>query len=280
MRVAVLGASGFIGKRLCAALRSRGESVVPASLRDPDAAAQSVAGCDAIVNLAGESLAQRWNANVKRRIMESRSALPAEFFDRLAAIDPKPKTYVSASAIGYYGTSETATFTEESPPGDDFLAQVCLAWERTAQRATAFGMRVAIVRCGLVLGTDGGALPKLLPLFKAGTGGRAGSGRQWYSWIHIDDAVGIYMLALDRVEGALNATAPKPVRNDEFTNVLAAVLHRPAALPAPALMLKMALGEGATLILEGQRVLPERAQREGYAFTNPTLDTALTNLLT
>jgi uncharacterized protein (TIGR01777 family) len=279
VRVAVLGASGFIGKHLAAALRARGDDVVALSLRDPHAAARAAADCDAAVNLAGESLAQRWSAGVKRRIVESRADLPARFLDALGRLEAKPKTYVSASAIGYYGTSETATFTEESPPGNDFLAQVCVAWEHTAQKACALGMRVAKVRAGLVLGTDGGALAKLLPLFKAGTGGRAGSGNQWYSWIHIDDAVAVYMLAIDRVEGTLNATAPNPVRNQEFTQVLANVLHRPAALPAPAFMIKVALGEGAVLVLEGQRVLPERAMREGYRFKYETLEPALGNLI-
>lgn len=279
MRVIVLGASGFIGRHLCAALRERGDEVVEASLRDARSAAQATAGADAIVNLAGETLAQRWSADVKQRILESRSTAPSQFLDALANVEPKPRTYVTASAIGYYGTSESATFTESSAAGNDFLAQVCIAWEKTAQKAQSYGMRVAAVRAGLVLGTDGGALPKLLPLFKSGTGGRAGSGKQWYSWIHVADVAGIYMLALDRIDGAVNATAPNPVRNQEFTGVMAATLHRPAALPAPAFMLKLALGEGASLVLEGQRVLPDRALREGYAFKFPTLESALADLL-
>ena len=279
MRVAVAGASGFIGTHLDAALRARGDEVVEVSLRDPRQAAQSIAGCDVVVNLAGESLAQRWTTDVKRRVMESRSTLPTSFLDELAAVEPKPKAYVSASAVGYYGTSEAATFTEASPPGNDFLAEVCVAWERTAQRAKAYGMRVAMLRAGLVLGTDGGALSKLLPIFKAGTGGRVGSGKQWYSWIHIDDAVGVYLLAIDRVEGPMNATAPNPVRNEEFTHALAGVLHRPSALPVPSFMVKLALGEGAMMVLEGQRVLPERTMNEGYTFKYPALDAALDNLL-
>lgn len=278
MRVAVLGASGFIGKHLCKALRARGDEVIEASLREPRQAARAAAGADIIVNLAGETLGQRWNADVKRRIMESRSSLPSTFLDELAS-QPKPIAYITASAVGYYGASETAAFTESSPPGNDFLAQVCRAWEQTAQRAAQYGMRVAAVRAGLVLGTDGGALAKLLPLFKAGTGGRVGSGKQWYSWIHIDDAIGIYLLAIDRLEGAVNATAPNPERNEQFTESLANVLHRPAAIPAPPFMLKLALGEGASLVLEGQRVLPERALREGYTFKYPTLDAALANLI-
>ena len=279
MRVAILGSSGFLGKHLAAALRARGDEVVESSLRDPRAAAHACAGCDAVVNLAGETLAQRWTSDVKRKILESRTALPARFFDELAGIEPRPRIYVSPSGIGYYGTSESATFTENSPAGNDFLAEVCVAWEQTAMRAADLGMRVGIVRGGLILGKDGGALAKILPLFKAGTGGRVGSGNQWYSWIHVDDAMGIFLLAIDRISGPVNATAPNPVTNQEFTDVLARVLHRPAALPAPAFMVKLALGEGATLVLDGQRVLPQRAQAEGYTFQYPTLELALAGLL-
>jgi hypothetical protein len=279
VRVAILGSSGFLGKHLVAALRARGDDVVEASLRDPRAAAQACAGCDAVVNLAGETLAQRWTSDVKRKILESRTALPARFFDALAGIQQRPRVYVSPSGIGYYGTSDTATFTENSPAGSDFLAEVCLAWEQTAMHAADLGMRVGIVRGGLILGKDGGALSKILPLFKTGTGGRVGSGKQWYSWIHVDDAMGIFLLAIDRIEGPVNATAPNPVTNQEFTEVLAHVLHRPAALPAPAFIVKLALGEGATLVLDGQRVLPQRAQAEGYTFAYPTLELALAGLL-
>lgn len=279
MRVALLGASGFVGKHLSAALRARGDEVVPASLRDPAAAARTAAGCDAVVNLSGETLAQRWSAGVKQRIFESRTAAPSEFLDEIANHGTKPVAYVSASAIGYYGTSETETYTEQSQPGNDFLANVCLDWERVAQRAAGLGMRVACIRCGLVLGADGGAMAKILPIFKAGTGGRTGSGKQWYSWIHIDDAVGIYLLAIDGVGGALNATAPEPVRNEEFAAQIAHALHKPAVLPAPGFMIKAALGEGAVLLLEGQRVLPERTQAEGYRFKFPALKEALENVV-
>jgi uncharacterized protein (TIGR01777 family) len=279
MRILILGAGGFIGRHLAAALRGRGDHAVTASLREPEAAAAAAAACDAVVNLAGESLAQRWSKDVKELILRSRSDLPQSFIDAVAKSERRPRVYVSASAIGYYGTSESATFTESDPAGNDFLAGVCAAWERTAQHAADLGMRVACVRAGLVLGTDGGALPKLLPLFKAGTGGRAGSGKQWYSWIHIDDAIGIYLLALDRLAGAVNATAPNPVRNAEFADELARVLRRPSALPAPAFAIQFALGEGATLILDGQRALPQRALAEGYTFKFPTLEHALKDLL-
>jgi uncharacterized protein (TIGR01777 family) len=279
LRVAILGASGFIGSHLTGALKARGDEVVVSSLRDPQAAAYAVAGADAVVNLAGENLGQRWTAQTKRAILESRTTAPAQFFDALRAVENKPRVYVSASAVGYYGTSEVATFTEESPPGSDFLAKVCVEWERVARRGAEYGMRVATLRAGLVLARDGGALARLLPLFKAGTGGRVGSGRQWYSWIHIDDVIALYLLAIDRIEGALNATAPQPVRNEEFTAALGRALHRPTAIPAPPFMLKLMLGEGATIVLDGQRVLPQRAQAEGYVFKFPTLDEALADII-
>ncbi len=279
MKVLILGASGFIGRRLASALRARGDDVLTATLREPQAAAAFAASCDAVVNLAGEPVAQRWNEAVKRRIKESRVDLPRRFIEALAQQSKRPSVYVSASAIGYYGTSETATFVEESPPGDDFLARVCAEWEREAQRAAGLGMRVACVRTGVVLGTDGGALPKMLPPFRAGLGGIIGTGRQWFSWIAVDDLIGIYLLAIDNAQGALNATAPYPVTNAEFTKELAETLHRPAFLPVPTLVLRAMLGEGADAILQGQRVLPERTQALGYTFAFPRLKEALAELL-
>lgn len=280
MNVCLLGGSGFVGRHLAEALRRRGDVPVVASLRDPKAAAASAAACDAIVNLAGEPLAQRWSATVKRRILESRTEEPRRFLDALHDSQRRPPTYVSASAIGYYGTSETETFVEGNPPGSDFLAQVCDAWEREALRAGQLGMRVAIARCGLILGSDGGALAKVLPPFKAGLGGVVGTGRQWYSWIHIDDVVGIYCRLLDAGDGPYNATAPNPVTNAQFTHALAKALNRPAALPAPMFALKLMLGEGASVVTEGQRVLPQRITEElGYAFAFPTLDAALAHVL-
>jgi len=279
MRIAVFGASGFIGSHLVAALQARGDDVRAASMREPHAAAAAAGGMDAVVNLAGEPIAQRWNAEVKQRIRESRTTVPSKFFDALAHVEPKPQAYISASAIGYYGTSEDASFTETSPPGMDFLAQVCVEWENVAQRGREYAMRVACVRSGLALGRDGGVFAKILPVFKTGAGGRLGAGKQWYSWIHIDDLVGIYILAIDKLAGAMNGTAPNPVRNKEFTEALGRALHRPAALPVPTFALKMMLGEGADMALQGQRVLPERAQAEGYAFKYPTIESAITKLL-
>ena len=275
MNVTILGASGFIGKHLAAALTARGDRVTTASLRDPSVAAATAREADVVVNLAGEPVAQRWSASVKEKIRSSRVEGPHAFLDALGALERRPAAYVSASAIGYYGTSESATFDESSAPGSDFLAGVCVAWEAEAERAAALGMRVSIVRTGLVLGADGGALAKLLPLFKAGLGGIVASGRQWYSWIHIDDQVGVYLHAIDGTAGVLNATAPNPVRNAEFTRALGAALHRPTLFPAPAFAVQLVLGEGAGVVTDGQKVVPTRTLETGYAFRYPALDAAL-----
>ena len=279
MKVLVFGGSGFIGSRLIPALRRRGADVVCASLRDPAAATAAAAGCDAIVNLAGESISQRWSTDVKRRIEESRIDAPRRFLDALAKLSRSCAAYVSASAVGYYGTSETETFVEESPPGNDFLARVCVGWEREANRAADLGMRVAIVRTGVALCADGGALAKILPPFRLGAGGIVGTGQQWFSWVHVDDLVGVYLTALDGASGPLNASAPNPVTNATFTAELASALHRPALLPVPTFVLRAMLGEGAEMLLEGQRVLPRRTQELGYAFKYPQLKDALANLL-
>jgi uncharacterized protein len=279
VNVCVLGGSGFIGTHLVAALRGRGEDVTIASLRDPDEAAQHAAACETIVNLAGEPIAQRWNVLVKQRIMQSRVEAPRRFLEALAGREHRAKAYVSSSAIGYYGTSETETFVEESPPGNDFLARVCVGWEREALRARDLGLRVAIVRTGVALGAGGGALAKILPPFRVGLGGIVGSGRQWLSWIHIDDLVGIYLKAIDGAEGPLNATAPNPVTNAELTRALGVALHRPTVLPAPTIALRVMLGEGAEILLAGQRVLPERTRELGYGFRFERLEDALANLL-
>jgi uncharacterized protein (TIGR01777 family) len=278
MKVTIVGASGFIGRHLTAALQARGDTVVATSLRDESAAARASEGADVVVNLAGEPVAQRWTPAVKEKIRSSRVESATALIDAIGALEKKPSAYVSASAIGYYGRSEDATFEESSAPGDDFLAQVCVAWEATADRAASFGMRVAKIRTGLVLGKDGGALAKLLPLFRLGAGGIVASGRQWYSWISIDDLVGIYLHAIDGTDGVLDGTAPNPVRNAEFTRVLAAALHRPAFFPVPAFAVAAILGEGALVVTEGQRVLPARTLATGYAFRHESLAAAFAAL--
>jgi uncharacterized protein len=279
MKVLVLGGSGFVGRHLIDALRARGDDAFPVSLRDPDAAAGAAAPCDAIVNLSGSPVAQRWNAAVKLEIESSRVELQYRFFEALAKRDHRASAYVCASGIGYYGTSQTKTFVEDSGPGDDFLAHVASASEGIAQGAQDLGMRVALIRTGVVLGTDGGAIAKMLPAFRLGAGGVIGDGRQWFSWVHVDDVVGIYLFAIDRAGGALNATAPEPVTNAQFTLALGAALHRPTIFPTPTFALRMLLGEGANVLLHGQRVLPERTLAEGYTFKYPVLEPALASLL-
>lgn len=279
MRVTVLGASGFIGRRLVAALRARGDVVVELSLRDPEAAAAASAGSDAVVNLAGAPISVRWTAATKEALKSSRVDLPRRYLAALAGAAERPKAYVSASAVGYYGTSRSATFVETSPPGDDFLAGVCVAWEAEAETAATLGMRVTKLRTGLVLGSEGGALAMLFPVFRLGLGGPVGDGGQWYSWIHADDAVGIILHAVDGVDGVLNAVAPKPVTNRDFSRALGRVVHRPAFLPTPAFATRLMLGEGAIIVNEGQRVLPQRTLATGYVFRHPDLDEALSSLL-
>ncbi len=279
MRVLLLGGTGFIGKHLQAALLARGDEVLLASMRDPAAAAERAVGCDAVVNLAGEPIAQRWSPAVKARLADSRIAATSAFLSALEGRQPRPRAFVAASAVGFYGCSETATFDEESPAGTDFLGTLCAEWERSSLHARSLGMRVSLVRTGIVLGVDGGALAKLLPIFKLGLGGVVGSGKQWFSWIHIEDQVAIYLAAIDGAEGILNATAPEPVTNAAFTAALGAAVHRPALLPVPSFALRALLGEGATVVLDGQRVLPTRTIALGYRFRHPQLDEALQHLL-
>ncbi|HEV3155977.1 MAG TPA: TIGR01777 family oxidoreductase [Candidatus Baltobacteraceae bacterium] len=279
MRIAILGASGFIGRRLSDALQRRGDEILPSSLRDPSAAARICENVDVLVNLAGESVAQRWSHDVKERIRKSRVDAPRTLLDAIGSGAKKPSAYVSASAIGYYGTSLDATFTESSPPGSDFLASICVAWEREALRAGELGMRVAIVRMGLVLGAEGGALERLLPIFRMGGGGIVASGKQWYSWIHVDDVVGIYLAAIDGWSGLFNATTSQPVRNAEFTHALAHAVGRPALIPVPQFAMNMMLGEAAEIVTQGQRVLPERTLAQGYVFRQPDLSGALADIL-
>jgi uncharacterized protein (TIGR01777 family) len=280
VKIGVLGSTGFVGKHLCGALAARGDDVVPASLRDPKAAAQVLAGCDVVVNLSGEPVAQRWTPEAQHAISYSRVELPGQFLDALGAQAARPSAYISASAIGYYGASETATFTETSPPGDDFLANVCVGWERQTFRARDFGMRAVALRTGVALGIEGGALATMLPPFRLGAGGPVGSGKQWISWIHIADVVGIYLAAIERGNGVYNATAPNPVTNAELTKDLAKVLKRPAFLPVPEFMLKAMLGDGSSIVTTGQKVIPQRTVDElQYEFRFPELAPALQNLL-
>lgn len=280
MKVGVLGSTGFVGKHLCAALAARGDDIVPESLRDPKAAAQTLAGCDVVVNLSGEPVAQRWTPQAEHAISYSRIELPAQFLAALGTQARRPATYIAASAIGYYGASETETFTESAAAGNGFLADVCVGWERTTFAARDLGMRAAAVRTGVALGTGGGALAAMLPPFRMGAGGVIGSGKQWISWIHIADLVDIYLATIDRGDGVYNGTAPNPVTNAEFTKTLGKTLHRPAFLPVPDFALKAMLGDGASVVTTGQKVIPQRTVDElRCEFRFPELAPALQNLL-
>lgn len=239
-------------------------------------------GVDTVYHLAGESIFHgRWNAAKKERIRASRVDNTRHLVDTISQAENKPKTLICSSAVGYYGSQGDEKLTEHSAPGNDFLARVCVDWEKEALRAEDFGVRVVLIRTGVVLGADGGALAQMLTPFKLGAGGRLGSGRQYMSWIHIDDLVGTMLYARENtgVQGAVNAVAPNPLTNSEFTRTLANALHRPAILPAPGFALKIILGEFANVLLGSQRVVPEALQNAGYDFLFPGLDEALQDLL-
>lgn len=281
MNVAITGASGLIGTRLKHRLSEAGNTVQPVSRSAGDSELAGILGAaDAVVHLAGEPVAQRWTESAKKRIYDSRVDGTRALVEALSKQSPRPRVLVSASAIGYYGSRGDQVLTETSSPGSDFLANVVIAWEQAAQSADILGIRVVQMRFGMVLGR-GGALAKLLPPFRYGVGGRLGSGRQWMSWIHIEDAVNLILFALTypAVHGPVNATAPHPVTNDEFTNRLAMALHRPTLFPVPAFALKLALGEMSGVLLASQRVIPAVAKSAGFRFQFPDLSKALENLL-
>lgn len=299
--VLVTGGTGFIGSRVCAALHEQGDTVHVLS-RSPERAEikvksarafygwnpeteklppEATNGMVSVVHLAGETIAGRWNDEKKRRIRDSRILSTQNLVASLAVADTKPDVLVCASAIGYYGDSGDEHFTEVSPPGNDFLAKTCQEWESEAQKAIDLGIRVVTVRIGLVLGLGGGLLAQVLRPFKMGVGGILGSGRQWMSWIHVDDVVGIVLHALENneIRGPLNATAPTPVRNTEFTKTLGTVLRRPTLFPVPTFGLKLMMGEFADFIVLSQNVLPEKTEVSGYEFRHRTLESALRDLL-
>jgi uncharacterized protein (TIGR01777 family) len=235
---------------------------------------------DAVIHLAGEPVAQRWNDDVKRRIRESRVAGTSNLVQALAKLETRPRTLICASAVGYYGSRGDETLTESSSPGSDYLAEVCQAWEKAAQDAESLGVRVVRMRTGLVLDPRGGALARMLPPFKLGIGGKLASGRQWNSWIHIEDLSGLFHLALTApIQGPVNGVSPNPVTNADFTRTLAAAVKRPAIFPVPAMGLKLLFGEMGEVLLSSQRVLPKTAESAGYRFRFPQLGAALADLL-
>jgi uncharacterized protein len=297
VKITISGASGLIGRRLLKSLSAEGHSLhvlsrhagtnlpggVKLSAWDPARAeppAESLRDADAVIHLAGEPVAQRWNDDVKRKIRESRVAGTRNLVQALAKLPTRPQALICASAVGYYGSRGDETLTESSPPGSDYLAEVCREWEKAAADAESLGIRVVRVRTGLVLDARGGALPRMLPPFKLGVGGKIGSGRQWTSWIHIEDLAGIFQFALTNpVQGPVNGVAPNPVINADFTRALAAAVKRPAIFPVPGLALRVLFGEMADVLLASQRVLPKAAEGAGYRFRFPEVGAALSDLL-
>lgn len=297
MHILITGGTGLIGRRLCKALLAEGHELTVLS-RKPESVAEKCGAAvramaslrewqpeqafDAVVNLAGEPIVdQRWTDKRKQVLWDSRVALTEELVRRIAAAERKPAVLLSGSAIGYYGGRGDEPLDEASTAGTDFPARLCVAWEAAALAAENLGVRVCLQRTGLVLSKDGGLLGRMIPPFKLGMGARVGDGKQWMSWIHIDDLVAIMLRLLrdGQMHGPYNATSPQPVTNAEFTRTLAAALRRPAPFAAPASLLKLSMGESASLLLEGQRVLPKRLLAAHCHFAHPDLANALGDLL-
>ena len=301
MRVLVTGASGFIGSALCDALLARGDTVLglsrdpqrargtnpsvvwhawePTLERPPPVAFENV---DGVVNLEGEKINQRWSDDAKRRIMESRRTGTHNLIAAIAGLERKPKVLVNGSAIGFYGDRGEAMVDESAVPGEGYDAEVVREWEAAAREAEGTGIRLVIVRTGHVLDPRGGLLAELLPPFKLGVGGPIAGGRQYMSWVHIDDEVGILLWALDneKVSGTVNSTAPNPVTNRELSQAIGRALHRPTSVPVPGFVLDLKFGgELGRVLRGGQRVMPRRALDLGYQFRYPEIDGALQNLL-
>ena len=294
MNVLISGATGLIGSALVPELEAKGHTVTRLSRSQSGASTVrwhpsagtidgDLEGTDAVVHLAGESIAQgRWSPDKKRRILDSRVQGTRLLAERLAALAAPPKVVVSISAVGYYGDRGDEVLTEESAPGADFLAKVCREWEAAAEPARRAGIRVVHPRLGIVLSPQGGALGTTLPIFKLGGGGKIGSGRQWWSWVALDDVVGsiVHALTEETVEGPVNVGSPNPMTNAEYTKVLGKVLGRPTVLPLPAPAARIMLGEVAdALLLASQRMRPAKLKVTGYAFRYPQLEGALEHLL-
>ncbi|KAF4388421.1 hypothetical protein G4B88_013258 [Cannabis sativa] len=301
MIVSITGATGFIGKRLVQRLqadnhtvrvltrsRTKAESIFPArefpSIRIAEEVEwkDCIQGSDGVVNLAGLPISTRWSSEVKKEIKTSRIGVTSKIVELINRLPDgvRPTVFVSATAVGYYGTSETQVFDENSPSGNDYLAEVCREWEGTALKVNK-DVRLALIRIGVVLGKDGGALAKMIPLFKMFAGGPLGSGNQWFSWIHLDDIVNLIYEALTNpsYKGVINGTAPNPVRLSEMCSHLGNAMGRPSWLPVPDFALKAVLGEGAAVVLEGQRVVPTKAKELGFNFKYSYVKEALKAIL-
>lgn len=297
MRVLISGATGLVGTALVSALRGDGHAV--GQLVRPGGTASTgdvhwdptsgtvdltaMEGAEAVICLSGANIgAGRWTEERKKVLRSSRVDSTRLLVDSLTKLKQKPRVFIGASAIGYYGNRGDEILTESSAAGTDFIAQLAREWEAESMRAESAGIRTVILRFAVILSTKGGALPRMLPPFKLGAGGRLGSGKQWMSWVALEDAVGIIRAAVTNVliRGPVNVAAPAPVQNAEFTRVLARVLHRPAIFPAPAFVLRIALGEMAdSLLLASQRVIPERARAAGYKFRHDNLEFALRDII-
>ncbi|HTP86391.1 MAG TPA: TIGR01777 family oxidoreductase [Bryobacteraceae bacterium] len=280
MRIVLTGASGFVGGRLVPRLQARGHECVAMRHRD-GWRAEVVENADAVIHLAGEPVAQRWTTAAKRRIRESRVEGTRSLVRTIGELARKPAVLVSGSAIGFYGERGDEVLTEASAPGEGFLADVAREWESAADGAAALGVRVVKIRTGIALGREGGTLAKLLPMFRTGAGGRVASGRQWMSWIHVDDLADLFAFAAENgsVSGVLNGAAPDPVTNREFTRALARAVHRPAVFPVPLFALRLLYGEMAEVVAGSQRVLPRAAEEAGFRFRYPELPGALEQIL-
>lgn len=305
MKIAITGATGLVGTRLVEQLQAQGHQIV-ALTRSRSKAQKifsigsypnveiveytplesgvwqdSISGCDGVVNLAGEAISERWTAQHKKSILESREIGTSKIVEAIAKAADKPKVLVSGSAIGYYGTSETAAFDENSATGTDFLAEVCQKWEASAKAVEQYGVRLVIPRIGIVLANGGGALGKMLAPFQMGAGGPIGNGKQWFSWIHRDDLVNLIIQALTREDlaGVYNATAPNPVKMGQFCQTLGEVLNRPSWLPVPEFVLELLLGDGAVVVLEGQQVLPKKTLAANIEYQYPEVKSALQEII-
>jgi uncharacterized protein (TIGR01777 family) len=299
-RVTITGATGLIGPQLVSALRDGGWEVTVLS-RDPDRAKEklgeveafawdlmsepapvaALSGRDGVVHLAGEPVAQRWSSQVKETIRASRVVGTANLIEGLRAAEQRPSVLVSSSATGYYGPHGIEPIDEEASAGDNFLAEICVAWEQAAERAAELGMRVVRVRTGVVLDRNGGALEKMLPPFQLGVGGPVAGGEQFMPWIHTEDLVGIMKRALEDESwsGPVNGTAPTPVTNRDFSKALGRAIHRPSLLPVPGLALQLLYGEMAEIVTSGARVVPARPLMLGYEFRHAQLEEALRSAL-
>jgi hypothetical protein len=298
MKVVVTGATGFVGQVIVKKLLASGHEVVVLTRNVAKAAillgndckyfqwndshsvppVEALEGTDGVINLMGETISKRWDEQQKKKIYHSRIDGTRRLVEAIEKLSKKPKVFVSTSAVGIYGNRDSEEVTESSSLANDFLANVCKDWENEANKAKNHGMRVVIVRVGVVLGKGSAALSKMLPVFKLGAGGPVGSGKQYMSWIHVEDLANIYIEALNdsTYQGVYNGTSPNPATNKDFSHTLGRVLSRPAFAPAPGFMMKLIFGEMSQILLEGQKVLPKKIREKNFRFRYPTLEMALT----